>query len=136
MGEFKFVILLLAGLAVAAYFFLWHLPSRRSAREGLRRPLFEARCPVRTGFSWWFYMGGYGRLSLYEDFLVAVYLLRNELAYSDVARAEIRRPLIAKGIYLYPKNPDGPRYVAVFPRDPEHVLMLLERRGVPVTRKV
>lgn len=136
MSDIKFVASLLAGLAVAAYFFLWHLPSRRSAREGLQRPVFEARCPVRTGFGWWFYMGGYGRLALYEDFLVAVYLLRNELAYADIERAELRRPLIAKGIYFYPRSSDGPRYVAVFPRDPEHVVMLLERRGLTVTRKV
>ena len=136
MGDIRFVSLLLAGLAVAGYFFLWHLPSRRSAREGPRRPLFEARCPVRTGFAWWFYMGGYGRFALYDDFLVAVYLLRNELAYSDIGHAELRRPLLAKGIYLFPRNPGGPRYVAVFPRDPEHVVMLLERRGLTVTRKV
>jgi hypothetical protein len=122
----------LAVLAATGYLTLVVAPSRRSQRERRARPLLEQRCPLRAGIGPLFYLGGFGRVALYDDFLVAIYLMRAELDYADIERVEFKRQLLRKGVYFYPRAGKGPRYVAVFPRDPGPLLAILQARGFSI----
>ncbi len=126
------VWMVLAVLAATGYLTLVVAPSRRSLRERGARPLLEQRCPLRAGIGPLLYLGGFGRVALYDDFLVAIYLMRAELDYSDIERVEFKRQLLRKGLYFYPRSGKGPRYVAVFPRDPGPMVMILQAKGFSI----
>lgn len=118
-------------LAATAYLMLYALPAQRSAREQRSQPLLQMRCPLRTGYGFMFYFGGWGRVTFYDDFMVAVYLVRNEINYSDIERAEYKRYMLSKGLFLYPRG-GGAKYVALFPRHPEAMLHLLLSKGIKI----
>lgn len=118
-------------LAATAYLMLYALPARRSAREQRAQPLLQMRCPLRTGYGFLFYFGGWGRVTFYDDFLVAVYLVHTELDYADIERAEYKRHLVSKGLFLYPRG-GSPKYVALFPRHPEAMVRLLLAKGIAI----
>ncbi|PZP56242.1 MAG: hypothetical protein DI596_10540 [Azospira oryzae] len=126
------VLMVVVGLAVTGYLTLVVAPSRRSEREKASRPLLQHRCPLRAGWGPFFYLGGFGRVALYDDFLVAIYLLRSELDYRDIERVELRRQLLRRGLYFYPRAGKGPRYVAVFPHDPAPMVAILQAKGLRI----
>ncbi|MFZ5558050.1 MAG: hypothetical protein ACOZDY_15250 [Pseudomonadota bacterium] len=130
-GVNTLVLVLLGLVAVTGYVTLVFIPSLRSAREERSRPLLNTRCSVRTGLAPLFHLSGLGRATFYDDFLVAVYLVRTELDYGDIERVELRRRILSKGIFLYPKPGGGRRYVALFPRDLAPMLTILHAKGVP-----
>jgi hypothetical protein len=130
-GVNPLVLVMLGLVAVTAYVTLVFIPARRSAREQRSRPLFNTRCSVRTGLAPLIYLSGLGRATFYDDFLVAVYLVRTELDYGDIERVELRSRILSKGIFLYPKPGGSRRYVALFPRDLAPMLMILQAKGVP-----
>lgn len=132
-GNVNTLVWVLLGLvAVTGYVTLVFIPSLKSAREERSRPLLTERCSVRTGIAPLLYLTGLGRATFYDDFLVAVYLVRTELDYGEIERVEFRRRILTMGLFLFPKGGRPRRYVALFPRDLGPMLTILRAKGVPL----
>ncbi|HSO07873.1 MAG TPA: hypothetical protein VLW45_11575 [Pelomicrobium sp.] len=134
-GVNTLVLVLLGLVAVTAYVTLVFIPSLKSAREERSRPLYSTRCSVRTGVAPMFHLSGLGRATFYDDFLVAVYLVRTELDYADIERIEFRRRILSMGMWLYPKGGRPRRYVALFPRELGPMVMILQAKGVTLPER-
>lgn len=124
------VLVLLGLVAVTGYVTLVFIPSLRSAREQRSRPLLSTRCSIRTGLAPLFYLTGLGRATFYDDFLVAVYVVRTELDYADIERVEFRRRILSMGLWIYPREGRPRRYVALFPRELGPMVAILQAKGV------